>query len=229
MKDKLEEQKKVAGEKAVQFIKDGMIIGLGSGSTVYWTLKKLGEHIQKGLNVKGIASSVRTEKWANQFGIPLTSFSEVQQLDISIDGADEVDRNFNLIKGGGGSLLREKIVCSSSAQLIIVIDDFKLVSTLGNFPLPIEVVQFGWEVTAQRISMLGCHPILRMNNNGVFISNNGNYILDCKFDLIENPLSLHTKLKQLLGVIETGLFVGMVDKVIVGKENGHSQILEKSI
>ena len=226
MNEQLEEKKKVAGEKAIEYIKDGMTVGLGSGSTVYWSLKKLSELIQRGLNVTGIPSSVRTEKWANEFGIPLTSFSEVKQLDIAIDGADQVDYNFNLIKGGGGSLLREKMVCASAAQRIIIVDDTKIVHTLGRYPLPVEVVPFGWEITAQKISSLGCKPILRKKNKEVFISNNGNYIVDCKFDLIEHPLFLHEKLKQLLGVVETGLFIGMVDKVIIGKVNGMTQILD---
>lgn len=228
MNNQIEENKKIAGENAVQYIKDGMTIGLGSGSTIYWTLKKLGELVGQGLNVKGIPSSIRTENLAKEFGIPLTSFSEVQQLDLAIDGADEVDQNFNLIKGGGGSLVREKIVCAASKQLVIVVDESKVVQKIGTYPLPIEVVPFGWEVTSERISSLGCIPKLRMHHNEVFISNNGNYILDCKFDFISKPLSLHQELKQLLGVVETGLFIGMTDKVIIGKENGLFQILDKN-
>lgn len=228
IKDLQVEKKQIVANQAVQFIHDGMTIGLGSGSTMFWVLKKLGELAKNGLNVQGIPSSVRTEKWANEFGVPLTSFAQVQQLDVAIDGADEVDPSFNLIKGGGGSLVREKIVCAASSQLIIVVDDSKLVSTLGNFPLPVEIVPFGWEVTAQRISRLGCEPLLRMNNHEVFISNNGNYILDCKFKEIENPLAIHNQLKQMLGVVETGLFLGMADIIIVGKENGQYEILDKT-
>src|SRR4051812_22726633 len=151
-------KKKAVGEKAVEFIRDNMVIGLGSGSTVYWMMKKLGELVSEGLSVKGVPSSVRTEGWAKEFGIPLVYFSEVSQLDLAIDGADEVDPEYNLIKGGGGSLLREKLVDAAADRLIIVVDDSKLVPTLGTFPLPVEVVPFGWEITAQRLAKLDCIP-----------------------------------------------------------------------
>lgn len=216
----IEQKKKRAGEKAIEFIKDGMIVGLGSGSTVYWMLKKLGELVSQGLNIKGIPSSIRTETWAKEFGVPLTDFSEVQKLDVAIDGADEVDPHFNLIKGGGGSLLREKIVDASSNKLIIIVDETKMVSELGAFPLPVEVVPFGWEVTAKQISQLGCTPTIRKINRKTFISNNGNFILDCKFSHpIKDPNTLHKELKLLLGVVETGLFVKMTDIVIIGKKD----------
>jgi ribose 5-phosphate isomerase A len=212
-------RKKAAGEKAAEFIQDGMNVGLGSGSTVYWLLKKLGELVEQGLKIKGIPSSKRTEGWAKEFSIPLTDFSEVQCLDVAIDGADEVDPHFNLIKGGGGSLLREKLVDANSKKLIIIADESKMVSTLGKFPLPVEVVPFGWEVTAQRIERLGATPQLRKRDGTVFISNNGNYILDCHFHSIPNPAELHQQLKLLLGVVETGLFLGMTDTVIIGGES----------
>ncbi|PLR89075.1 ribose-5-phosphate isomerase RpiA [Bacillus sp. T33-2] len=225
--DYIDVKKKSAGEKAVELIKDGMTVGLGSGSTIYWTLQKLGELVKNGLNVKGIPSSRRTEQWATGFGIPLTDFSEVSSLDLAIDGADEVDSDFNLIKGGGGSLLREKIVDAASGELIIVVDDSKIVSRLGRFALPVEVVPFGWEITARKITGLGCKPKLRTRDNGVFLSDNGNYILDCQFDSIPDPHELHKNLKLLLGVVETGLFIGMANKVIVGEANG-VRILEKN-
>lgn len=209
-------QKKTAGEKAAEFVKNGMTLGLGSGSTVYWMLKQLGEQVDQGLNIKGIPSSLRTEGWAKEFNIPLTDFSQVQRLDLAIDGADEVDPDFNLIKGGGGSLLREKLVDASSDRLIIIVDESKMVHQLGKFPLPVEVVPFGWEVTAQRIADLGAIPELRKKDGDIFVSNNGNYILDCKFKQISNPKELHNQLKELLGVVETGLFIGMADLVIVG-------------
>ncbi|MBP2240504.1 ribose 5-phosphate isomerase A [Cytobacillus eiseniae] len=211
--------KKAAGEKAVEYIKDGMIIGLGSGSTVYWTLKKLGELVEEGLNVKGIPSSLRTEGWAKEFKIPLTDFSEVQTLDIAIDGADEIDPDFNLTKGGGGSLVREKMVDAHSKKLIIVADESKMVSQLGEFPLPVEVLPFGWEVTAKKIEALGAKPVLREREDSIFISNNGNYILDCHFHTIADPKKLHHELKQMLGVVETGLFIDMTDTIIIAGQN----------
>ncbi|MFC0472409.1 ribose-5-phosphate isomerase RpiA [Halalkalibacter kiskunsagensis] len=213
-------KKKLAGEKAVEYIKDGMTLGLGSGSTVYWTLKKLGELVKKGLDIKGVPSSLRTEGWAQSFGVPLTDFQKVRQLDLAIDGADEVDPHFNLIKGGGGSLVREKIVNAASNKVIIVVDESKIVTRLGKFALPIEVVPFGWEVTASYISELGCKPILRKRENQVFVSNNGNYILDCLFDKIEIASELHLRIKEVVGVVETGLFIGMTDMVIVGMSSG---------
>jgi ribose 5-phosphate isomerase A len=212
-------RKIAAGEKAAEFIKDGMVIGLGSGSTVYWLLKRLGELVEQGFNIKGIPSSKRTEGWAKDFNIPLTDFSQIQSLDLAIDGADEIDPEFNLTKGGGGSLLREKLVNAAAKKLIIIADESKMVSQLGRFPLPVEVVPFGWEVTAQRIAKLGATPVLRKRDGTVFISNNGNYILDCDFQSIPNPKELHQQIKLLLGVVETGLFVGMTDTVIIGGED----------
>lgn len=220
------EKKIAAGEKAVEYIKDGMVLGLGSGSTFYWTLKKLGELVGQGLNIKGIPSSKRTEGWAKEFGVPLTDFSEVQKLDLAIDGADEIDPHFNLTKGGGGSLVREKIVDAIAEKVIIIADESKLVTQLGKFALPVEVLQFGWEVTANRIAELGAKPVLREREGSVFVSNNGNYILDCAFDSIENPAELHAKLKLLVGVVETGLFINMVDTVIVAGEDG-IKVLDK--
>jgi ribose 5-phosphate isomerase A len=213
-------QKKSVGEKAVEYIQDGMTIGLGSGSTVYWMLKKLGELVKDGFNVRGVPSSLKTEGLAKEFGIPLVYFSDVSHLDLAIDGADEVDPNFNLIKGGGGSLLREKIVDDAAKQLIIVADETKLVPTLGNFPLPVEVVPFGWEITAQEIAKLQCTPKIRMENGERYVTNNGNYILDCQFSYIQNPNELHKQLKLTIGVVETGLFINMADKIIVGEEKG---------
>lgn len=209
-------RKKAAAEKAAEFIQDGMTIGLGSGSTVYWLIQRIGELVEQGLTVRGIPSSIRTEGWAKACKIPLTDFSQVQSIDIAIDGADEIDPNFNLTKGGGGSLLREKLVDAHAKQLIIIADESKLVPTLGKFPLPVEVVPFGWEVTAKSIAKLGATPQLRLGEGNVFVSNNGNYILDCHFQTIANPAELHNQLKLLLGVVETGLFIGMTDTVIIG-------------
>ncbi len=213
-------KKRMAGEKAVDYIQDGMTIGLGTGSTVYWTIKKIGELVSKGLQIKAIPSSAETERLARQFGIPLTSFSEVDQLDLSIDGADEVDPEYNLIKGGGGALVREKFVDAFTKKFIVVIDESKLVKKLGSFPLPVEIVPFGWEMTSNQLVEFGCTPILRMKDGEIFISDNGNYIVDCHFSSIENPSSLHVELKQLLGVIETGLFIGMANMIITGDKDG---------
>lgn len=214
--------KQMAGEKAVDFIEDGMLLGLGTGSTVYWTLKKLGERVKEGLRVQGVPTSRQTEELAVEFGIPLLNISEARELDLTIDGADEVDRPFNLIKGGGGALLREKMVASISRKLIIVVDESKTVPVLGRFPLPVEVVPYGWEVTRRQISELGCTPQLRLRDEVPFLTDNGNYILDCRFAAIEEPQGLSHQLNSIPGVVENGLFVNRTDLVIVGGADGVS-------
>lgn len=220
MGDQAELHKRAAGEKAADYIKSGMVLGLGSGSTVYWMLKKLGKMVEEGLDVKGIPSSVRTEGWAKEFNIPLTDFSETLHLDLAIDGADEIDPQFRLTKGGGGSLVREKIVDAQADKLIIIADQSKLVEQLGKFPLPVEVIPFGWQLVAEKISQLGAEPILRERDGSAFISNNGNYILDCAFGVIKDPKQLDGRLKSLIGVVETGLFIGLADLIIISGPHG---------
>lgn len=218
--------KKAAAEKAAEYVEDGMVLGLGSGTTVYWLLKRLGELVDQGLNIKGIPSSLRTEGWAKEFGIPLTDFSEVETLDLAIDGADEIDPDFQLTKGGGGSLVREKLVNAHAKQVIIIADQSKMVDHLGAFALPVEVLQFAWQRTADKIAAFGAKPVLRERDGEVFVSNNGNYILDCAFGSIEDPRALHKELKLLLGVVETGLFIDMTDKVILAGPEG-ARVLNK--
>ena len=210
--------KQLVGEEAVNYIDDGMKVGLGSGTTMYYAVKALGERVKQGLNIVGIPTSNQTAEWAKEFGVPLTDFREVQELDLAIDGADEVDRNLQLIKGGGGALLREKVVANAAKEFLVIVDDSKLVEHLGEFQLPVEVVPFGWEVTANKISQFGCTPVLRKVNGEVFITDNGNYILDCSFEQILDPEKLHDELISLVGVVETGLFIGMTGKVLVGKD-----------
>lgn len=218
--NQINQYKKQAGEKAITFIQDGMTVGLGSGSTINRMLELLGERVKEGLSITGIPTSVKTEKLANEYGIPLGHFADIDKIDLAIDGADEVDPNLNLIKGGGGSLLREKIVDEPAKQLIIIVDESKLVKQLGAFPLPIEVVPFGWELVAKKITDMGAEPKLRKTETDVFVTNNGNYILDCAFSEIRQPKQLHDELKTMVGVVETGLFPKMTDCVIVASENG---------
>jgi len=213
--------KRLAGEYAADFVKDGMKIGLGTGSTVYWTIQKLGQLISEGLTIQAVPTSIETQKLAVQLSIPLIPLSDVDYLDLTIDGADEINPNLHLIKGGGGALLREKIVATSSQKLIIIADESKLVKDLGTFPLPIEIVPFAWEQTAKRIQSFGCQTILRIQNNQPFITDNGNMILDCVFpNQITNPIETHQQLKIVTGVIETGLFINMVNKAIIATEKG---------
>ncbi|MEH7226448.1 ribose-5-phosphate isomerase RpiA [Bacillus sp. JJ1566] len=204
-------EKKVVGEKAIDYIKDGMVVGLGTGSTVFYTISKLGELVKNGLSIKGIPTSKQTEKLAKEVGIPLIPFNEVEQIDVAIDGADEVDPDLNLIKGGGGALLREKIIANAAKTFIVVADPDKNVARLGSFPLPVEVLPFGIEMTKKRIQELGLIPHLRQVHGNPFQTDNGNYILDSHFTDITNLKELESKLNLIPGVIENGLFLGMTD------------------
>ncbi|MBP1933574.1 ribose-5-phosphate isomerase RpiA [Ammoniphilus resinae] len=208
--------KKLAGEKAVDYIEQDMLIGLGTGSTVFWTMQKLAERVKEGLRIQAVPTSTATEELARKLGIPLLTLEDVKELDLVIDGADEISAELDLIKGGGGALLREKLVALASKKRIIVADSGKLTEELGGFPLPIEIVRFGWEQTFSRVLQLGCQITLREAENTPFITDNGNYILDCKFDGITDPVGVHQQLKLLPGVIETGLFVQLADVVVVG-------------
>lgn len=220
------EAKRIAAERAVDDVRDGMIVGLGTGSTAYYAIQRLGQLVQQGLSIQAIATSLQSEQLAKQLGIPLISFSEMTKLDLTIDGADEVDPSFNLIKGGGGALLREKIVAAASKQLTIVVDEHKVVRQLGKFALPVEIVKFGYEATIRKLFQLGCEPILRARDGELYVTDNGNYIVDCSFNQIAAPVELHRELNLIPGVVDNGLFVGMTKKVIVGYDNGDVQVLE---
>jgi ribose 5-phosphate isomerase A len=217
-----EELKKLAAEKALEYIEDGMIVGLGTGSTVEYALHKLGLLVKDGLNIKGIPTSVHTKRIAKEQNIPLTTIEENPEIDVTIDGADEVDSNLNLIKGGGGALTREKIIAFNSKKVIIVIDDSKIVKALGiDFDLPVEVVKFGWSSVKKVLEDFKCNVKLReIMDNEPFITDNGNYILDCEFERIEDPITMEVELNSIPGVVENGLFVGLVDEAIVGSTQG---------
>lgn len=220
------EAKRLAGEKAIEFVKEGMTVGLGTGSTVYWTIRRLGEMVRAGLRIHGVPTSRRTEELATELGIPLVTLADVEELDLTIDGADEVSPALDLIKGGGGALLREKLVAAASRQVVIVADALKRVPVLGRFPLPVEVVPFAWEVTLRRLAAFGCIPTLRTREGAPFVTDNGNYLMDCAFGTIPDPVALHRELKLLPGVVETGLFVGMVHTVVIGSAKG-TTLLER--
>ena len=212
--------KKLAGEKATEAIRDGMTIGLGTGSTVYFTIMRVGELVRDGLRVRAIPTSKQTEKLAIENGIELCTFADVQRLDLTIDGADELNPSLDLIKGGGGALLWEKLVAASSDRLIIVADESKCVETLGAFPLPVEIVPFAWQTTARRIEKLDIEPQMRMIGDKPFVTDNGNYILDCRCGAIDSPAELHNNLKVLTGVVETGLFISMAKTSIIAGSDG---------
>lgn len=218
--------KQVAAEKAVTFIKNGMTVGLGTGSTAYYAIQKIGQMVKEGMEIKAIATSLQSESMAKELGIILTNFADTMQLDVTIDGADEIDENLQLIKGGGGALLREKIVAAATKYYIIVADEKKKVKHLGAFPLPVEVVPFGYQSTLRKIESLDCRLDLRKKDSSVFITDNGNYIADCLFEFIPDPAALERKIRSITGVVETGLFIHMADLVIVGCADGSLKINE---
>ncbi|WGZ42769.1 ribose-5-phosphate isomerase RpiA [Mammaliicoccus lentus] len=212
-----DELKESVAIEAIQYIEDDMKVGLGTGSTMYYAIKHLGERVKEGLNIVCVPTSEKTAEWVKKFEIPLSDFSEIRSLDIAIDGADEVDENLQLIKGGGGALLREKIVADAAKKFIVIVDESKVVKTLGKFKLPIEVIPFGWKITAQSIESLGCKAILRKKEEEIFVTDNQNYILDCDFSEIHHPEQLNHALKSIVGVVETGLFINMTKKVLVSR------------
>lgn len=215
--------KQASAQRAIEYVKDGMIVGLGTGSTAYFVVEGLGERVAQGLKIVGIPTSERTATQARSLNIPLATFAEYQRIDLTIDGADEVERgSLNLIKGLGGALLREKIVAASGERLIIVVDQEKLVDQLGDHtPVPVEVTQFGWQATAAKLKALGCDPVLRhASEDHPFITDGGNYTLDCRFGRIADPKKLETQIIQTVGVVDCGLFIDRASAVIVAASGG---------
>lgn len=220
-----ETQKKIAAEKATEKIQAGMVVGLGTGSTVYYALLKLGAMVRDGLNIVGIPTSVSTKKIATEQGIPLSTLAVCPTIDLTIDGADEVDAHLNLIKGGGAALVREKIIANASKYILIVVDESKVSRLLGtSFPLPVEIVQFGWEATQKAVKRVCgqslCKAELRGGIQHPLITDNGNYILDCHFDGIPEPEQVELQLNNIPGVVENGIFVNRADTVIIGTPSG---------
>jgi len=215
--------KQRAGFKAAEFVEDGMSVGLGTGSTAYWLVERLGERVRdEGLRVRCVPTSRRTEEQARARGIPLVSLGEASELDLAIDGADEIGPGLALIKGGGGALLREKLVASAARRFVVIADASKRVPVLGLFPLPVEVVPFAWELTARRVAAVTkVEPALRLGEGGEpYVTDNGNYVLDCRCGEIPDPARAERELKALTGVVESGLFVGMADLAVVSTDDG---------
>jgi ribose 5-phosphate isomerase A len=213
--------KKLAAEAALDYVKDGYVVGLGTGSTIRYLLAALEQRVRTGLKITGVPTSEETAELARKAGIPLLSDDDLWPIDVAIDGADQVDPQLNLIKGGGGALLREKIVAANARQMIITVDETKRVSVLGGaFPLPIEVLPFGWRNTAREIEQLGGKTVRRERNRHVFRTASGHYILDLHIARIEDPADLEVRLNRIPGVIECGLFVGRTDVLIVAASNG---------
>lgn len=218
----------VAAKKAVDYVEDGMKIGLGTGSTAAWMVRCLGELVrEEGLNIVGVPTSSRTAELARQQGIKVISLDEAKWLDLTIDSADEFDTELNLIKGGGGALLQEKIVATASDQMIVISDVSKQVDMLGAFPLPVEVIPFGWQTTKALVEealvsmdVLGHQSTLRMNGEAAYVTDEGNHIIDLHLQRIGNTRQLALVLNQIPGVVENGLFIDICDKVIIGHGDG---------
>lgn len=222
--------KRIAAARAVAEVRDGMVVGLGSGSTAECAIEALAERVAKGLRVVAIPTSEQTASLARRYGIELTSFAEHPRIDLTIDGADQVETGtLNLIKGRGGALFREKLVASASAAMIVVVDETKLAERLGgNVPLPIEIARFGWQVVVSRLGTLGLVPKLRVKAGAPFMTDGGNYIVDCGLPENWDPAALEAKLARIVGVIETGLFLGLASKVVVGRADGAETLISSA-
>lgn len=220
----VEQLKKIAGEKAAEQVSSGMRLGLGTGSTAKYFIMKLGQLWQAGQlsDIVGVPTSNRTAELAQTYGLPLATLNDLPQLDLAVDGADEIDPQLGLLKGGGGALLREKMVGVAAKRLVIVGDEDKLVEKLGRgFALPVEIVQFGWRTQLNWLATLGCQPVLRGGEQQPYLTDNGNFIIDCTFpDGIDHPAGLAKTLIRRVGVVEHGLFLNMASEVILAGVNG---------
>ena len=228
----MQDPKEVAGRRAAEFVEDGMTLGLGTGSTVHFTLLAIAERIRdRGLRVRGVPTSLDTERKARELGIPLATLDDVEAIDLTIDGADEIDAAFDMIKGGGGALLREKVVASITRTEVIVVGANKVVSKLGTtFALPVEVVPFARATVERALRRLGCEPKLRANAAGVYMTDNSNHVLDCRFPAgIADARALETKLAHVPGIVESGLFVGLAHVVVVGNADGSCEVRRKRV
>jgi ribose 5-phosphate isomerase A len=229
-----DQEKKAAARASLAFVREGDIVGLGSGSTAEYAVRLLGERVQAGLKIRGIPSSRRTKELAETVGIPLTILEEFPDIDITIDGADEIDPELQLIKGGGGALLREKIVASASKRMVVIADSSKQVQILGRFPLPVEVIPMAEPLLSKKITALGASVKLRLKKNSAiegsgkqnrytngdpFVTDEGHHILDCHFGEIPDPRALARQLDSLTGIVEHGLFVDIATVALIGKGN----------
>ncbi len=227
----IDKAKYVAARRAADMVQDGMRVGLGTGSTAAWMVRRLGERVQQGLKIKGVPTSTRTAQLAREVGIEVVSLDQAGWLDMTIDGADEFDGELNLIKGGGGAHLQEKIVATASDQMVVIADAGKEVETLGAFPLPIEVIPFEWQTTRTLVQevldtmdVLGTSAVLRMNDKAPFVTDEGNHVLDLHLQRIGNARQLAMVLNQVPGVVENGLFVDICDKVVIGFGDGRVEL-----
>lgn len=223
--------KRAAGRAAADFVTNGMTLGLGTGSTVYFTLERLAERIRdERIEIRGVPTSIDTEKKAGEFGIPTLTLDAVESLDLTIDGADEIDAQFHLVKGGGGALLREKVVASISKKEIIIATPDKVVEKLAKkFPLPIEIVPFARSVVERQLALHGAHPFLRQRDGQPYVTDNGNWILDCSFAHgIPDPAAMEITLKRIAGIVEVGLFIGLAHVLVLGMMDGTATVTQRA-
>ncbi len=216
-----EAAKKRAGEKAAEFIQDGMVVGLGTGSTVSYFISCLIERCKQGLKIKTIASSNRSLDQAKAGGIPIIDINTLSSIDITVDGADEIDPQKQMIKGGGGALLREKIVASMSKEMVVIVDESKLVPKLGGCKLPVEIVPFGLKATIHKLEKFGYRGTLRLASGSPYCTDNGNFLLDLHLDPAKvNPFADHERIISIPGVVDTGFFLNLAGRVVVGFSDG---------
>ena len=221
-------EKESAARASLEYIKDGHVVGLGTGSTAAYFIKLLGEKVKNGLRIRGIPTSVRSDELARSLGIPVITLDDCQEIDVTVDGADEVDPELRLIKGGGGAALREKIVASATKQLVIVADASKRVQRLGKFPLPVEVIKFAQPLVAKRIATMGASVQLRRNADGTpYVTDENNHILDCHFGEIHDPDNLGRELSEMPGVVEHGLFLGMASVALFARASEIEELKRK--
>lgn len=228
----IDKAKFVSAKRACEFVEDGMRVGLGTGSTAAWMVRCLGDMVrEEGLRIKGVPTSTRTAELAAEVGIEVVSLDAARWLDLTIDGADEIDADMNLIKGGGGALLQEKIVATASDRMVVIADAGKEVETLGAFPLPVEVIPFGWQTTQALLEellvsmdVLGRTATLRMNGDSPFVTDEGNHILDLHLNRIGEPRTLAMALNQIPGIVENGLFIDICDTVVIGYGDGRAEV-----
>ena len=218
--------KKIAGDKAAEYVKDGMVVGLGTGSTAFHVVNAIGERVKNGLSIQAIPTSEATRRQAEGLGIPLLTIDEVTHIDLAIDGVDEIDPQFNAIKGGGGALYREKVVASLADEVIWIMDESKLVEKIGAFPLPVEIAQYGAKQAMAKMEGYGWKPVLRVRDGKTFVTDNGNYIADLHLDAGFAIADVREKLGGIVGVLEHGLFLNMCRRIVVGTADAGAKIIE---
>lgn len=224
----IEEIKQKVAAEAVNFIGQDMVIGIGSGSTVFYFIEELGKRVKNGLKCKGIPTSMQTLSLVTQQGIDMTSLNDLPVIDLVIDGADEIDPQLKLIKGGGAALLQEKMVANAAKEVIIIADNSKIVSQLGKFPLPVEVIPYAWKLVQQQIQkQYHVRSQIRMKNEKPLVTDHGHYILDCYFEKITDASMLNIELHLIPGVMETGLFINLCHKALIGHPDGHIETINR--